>query len=207
MSNVSTDERETKKRERRRVNLTQSVISEGSPAFFGLEEEVRLTGAPNQFRTSTRDWLKLVEMCAENVGSWYNRKFYYETPAVTPKTNTYTSVASIIKNNGVTKNNDQHIQRLATRVKELSDVYRLNFETAYTRDHVPSDDPSKGECMHVIFVRAVPKSGEAKANLGDVLATSNAVDDRRFTAKEHPEPQKLGYPELDRRPVRDNPQA
>lgn len=150
MSNTK-EERDAKSKDRRTIRLRSSTVGRGSPDQYGLTAATRRPGDGGRFNHSTQKWLDLIEQAASEPGEWFNRRFYYGDPP--PQHNSFNNIAGYLtkqgQSNGKIKDTD-----LLVRIRELVDLYKVQFDARYTFTPVRSDDRTKGEWMHMVFVKA-----------------------------------------------------
>lgn len=132
----------------RKISVMSTGIGKGDPTSFGFSSDDMSNSA--RTRPALSEWKRLVDSTLKDPGEWYHRKAYYEDRS---HTNSMGSFASLFNRGGTSNSKNDDV---AKYVREALRTHGGSFAATYTRNAGPSDNPSKGPWMHMVFVRWIP---------------------------------------------------
>lgn len=139
----------------RTVKVKGSAVGKGGAAEFGFSpEDLAGSGYSSRTGTAEKEWRKVMELAVKDPGEWYHRKVYYSQNDAPQSNSTY---ASIFNQQGETGAKN-HGDPIPTLVREVCKLHNGKFVATYTRRAGPSDDNSKGNWMHMVYVKWVPNN-------------------------------------------------
>lgn len=130
----------------RRHSMITSAVGRGGPADYNVAISNLVT---KRRGIKPNEWDKLLAACVATPNEWFNRRSYYNDRAAR---NSQSQFARVLNAQGT----NSKVDKLAAKVRGIISEHGGKFEASATYNTETTDDPSKGNYMHLLFLRWAP---------------------------------------------------